>query len=212
MKRKCYICKKEAKFTTSQMKGFCGKADCGIELNRMMKEKQVKMALREVANHSKENRAAVRELNKRTLSWQHKTTQPVFNKYRRLKCEYFFYWRNLEPSCVSCGKEKMDWCGGHFKTVGSSGSLRYDENNIHLQCNKYCNMSLSGNIEGNKATRGYTKGLVEVYGKLESSRIIKYCENKYRDTKLWTCEEVEEIRMKALKDIRHLEKVLSEYR
>ena len=86
----------------------------------------------------------------------------------------------------------MDWCCGHFKTRGSQGNLRYDEKNTYLQCNKFCNMSLSGNINGNKTTRGYISGLFERFGDGANS-IIEYCETNTQ-TKKWTGQELEQMR------------------
>ena len=107
---------------------------------------------------------------------QHKLTQTVFNKLRRLQEFKWYRDRDLEPECISCGKANMDWCCGHFKTVASQGALRYDEKNTYLQCNKYCNSSLSGNINGNKNTRGYLQGLIDRFGEIKADEIVEYCE------------------------------------
>ena len=91
----------------------------------------------------------------------------------------------------------MDWACGHYKTVGSQGNLRFDEVNTYLQCNMYCNKNLSGNVSGNKNTIGYTKGIIHRFGEERGSEIIEYCETNTQ-TKIWTCEEVEAIRMDYL--------------
>lgn len=111
------------------------------------------------------------------VSHQHDLTQTAFNKLRVLQEKKWFADNNQEPQCISCGKENMDWCCGHFKSRGAQGNLRYDVDNTFLQCNKYCNSSLSGNISGNKNTRGYLVGLLERFGEKESQRIIDYCES-----------------------------------
>ena len=61
----------------------------------------------------------------------------------------------------------------------------------------YCNKNLSGNISGNKNTIGYTKGIIHRFGEARGSEIIGYCETNTQ-TKIWTCEEVEAIRMDYL--------------
>lgn len=119
-------------------------------------------------------------------------TQKAFNKMRKLEEIYWFESKGLEPECISCGKANMDWCCGHFKTVGSQGALRFDRINTYLQCNRYCNMGLSGNISGNKNTRGYIKGLFERFGDDKANEIIEYCEKD--SVKKWTCDELIELR------------------
>ena len=86
----------------------------------------------------------------------------------------------------------MDWCCGHLKTVASQGWLRYDETNTYLQCNRYCNKALSGNISGNKKTRGYLVGLEERFGEVRALKIINYCETDR--VRSWSCEELSEMR------------------
>jgi len=108
------------------------------------------------------------------LPKQHKLTQTVFNKLRVLQELREFERLGIEPHCVSCGKTKMDWCCGHLKSVGSSRELRYSPINTYLQCNKYCNMSLSGNINGTKTTHGYLKGLALRFGEDKAETIIEY--------------------------------------
>ena len=124
--------------------------------------------------------------------WQHTQTQKAFNKLRKLQEIKWFHDRSLEPECISCGKTNMDWCNGHFKTVGSQGALRYDPMNSYLQCNRYCNMALSGNINGNKNTRGYLNGLVARFGSVAAKEIIDYCEKDR--IKSWSCAELIEMR------------------
>lgn len=65
-----------------------------------------------------------------------------FNKYIRLrdaKDEYYFI-------CISCGKKKgIDKMhAGHYIAAGYSGLLRFNEDNVHGQCN-VCNTHKHGN-------------------------------------------------------------------
>lgn len=137
-------------------------------------------------------------------SHQHDLTQPVFNKLRRLQEFKWFSDRDLEPECISCGKKNMDWCCGHFKTRGSQSNLKYDFVNTYLQCNRYCNRALSGNIEGNKTTRGYKQGLLERFGEGKAKEIIDYCETNTQ-VKKWKGEELKVMRISFNKEIRKLE-------
>ena len=176
------------------MKYFCS-LECmssyGADTVRRDRSKEER---REKNKLVKLHRADKKAFNEKDLSWQHKTCKPAFNKSRVMEELKWFADRNLEPTCISCNKPNMDWCCGHYKTVGSAGSLRYDRRNTYLQCNKYCNMSLSGNISGNKNTRGYLQGLKDRFGHEEAMSIIDYCMTKQHEVKKWTCEEVQEIK------------------
>jgi len=132
-------------------------------------------------------------------------TQKSFNRLRVLQEKKWFADRSLEPECISCKKKNMDWCCGHFKTVGAQGVLRYAQENTYLQCNRYCNMGLSGNISGNKTTRGYIQGLHDRFGTVEASRIIEYCEVSTQ-VKKWTGAELSELRKSFNEQIRELER------
>lgn len=138
---------------------------------------------------------------------QHKLTQTVFNRMRVKEELLWFKLKGKEPECISCGKANMDWCCGHNKTVGSSGHIRYDRINTYLQCNKYCNMSLSGNIAGNKNTRGYRQGLIDRFGKVKAQEISDYCEKNV--VKKWTGLELIKMRTEFSAEIRRLDKILN---
>lgn len=149
------------------------------------------------------------ELDRSKLSWQHAQTKTSFNRMRVLEEKVYFAKIGKELECISCGKKNMDWCCGHLKTVGAQGNLRYDRKNTYLQCNKYCNKSLSGNIEGNKNTRGYKQGLRDRFGEEEGNKIIEYCET-HTEVKKWTREEIEALRKECNKRIRELELELNQ--
>jgi len=153
----------------------------------------------------KVNRKALKDLNRQSLSWQHKQTQKSFNRMRVLQELKWFHDRGLKPQCISCAKENMDWCCGHHKTVGAEGELRYSEFNTTLQCNRYCNMGLSGNIHGNKTTRGYLQGLKDRFGEVEGQAIIDKCEAHSGQVK-WSWQQLEEMRAGFNQKIRELEK------
>lgn len=161
-------------------------------------------------DRKKANFKAKRDFNRNDLRWQHKQTQLVFNRMRKLEELLWFKEHGLEPVCISCGKPlgNDQWCAGHFKTRGAQSNLRYDPKNVYLQHNKYCNMELSGDIAGTKNTMGYRKGLIHRFGEEEGQAIIDYCEANTKPHK-WTCEEVEQIRKECNKRIRELETVLN---
>jgi len=179
----CKICRAEfiPSLTTQKVCGL----QCAIKLSRESDKKK----------RDKQSGKDLLEFNKRDLGWQHKLTQKAFNRMRVLEELEWFKREGCDPYCISCGKYNMDWCCGHYKTVGAQGGLRYDENNTFLQCNRYCNKGLSGNIGGNKTTLGYTKGLLHRFGPTAGDEIIKYCESKTA-VKKWTWQELESMRKK----------------
>lgn len=164
-----------------------------------------KEAVKKSERLAKQARAERREFNRRDLNWQHERCRRVFNRMRVLEEMEWFRERGMEPECISCGKTHMDWCCGHFKTVGAQSNLRYDRSNTYLQCNRYCNSGLSGNIDGNKNTRGYKRGLVERFGEQEAQRIIDYCESNTAPAN-WDWQELEALRKQWNQRIRELER------
>lgn len=68
-----------------------------------------------------------------------KLLQVAFNAYIRKRDE--------KEGCISCGTTaNVQYAAGHFFTVGGFPNVRFDEDNVHKQCNKRCNGELSGNI------------------------------------------------------------------
>ena len=104
--------------------------------------------------------------------------QVIFNKFIRA--------RDKDKPCISCNKTNIKKKNaGHYRSVGGSPELRFEELNCHLQC-EYCNTYLHGNLieyrkhlinriglckvewlEGKHEPKHYTKeelrGLKEVY-------------------------------------------------
>lgn len=70
-------------------------------------------------------------------------------------CNAFIRERDSGLGCISCGRKNADvWNAGHYISVGANSSLRFNEDNIHSQCARPCNMDKSGNIVE------YRKGLL----------------------------------------------------
>lgn len=59
--------------------------------------------------------------------------------------------------CISCGNNGKPQAG-HYHSRGANTTLRFNLNNLHLQCYR-CNVELSANITG------YNLGLIDWYGK-----------------------------------------------
>ena len=64
-------------------------------------------------------------------------TQKIFNQFIRLRDE--------GQRCISCGKVPKKKNAGHYFSAGGHSNVRFDEFNVHLQC-EHCNTSLSGNL------------------------------------------------------------------
>lgn len=85
-----------------------------------------------------EEKRAMKEKGKTTQDWL-QLLQIVFNKWIRL--------RDAHLPCISCDTTKdVQYCAGHYYTRGAFPNLRVDPDNVHKQCNKHCNLKLSGNI------------------------------------------------------------------
>ena len=88
----------------------------------------------------KKRKEKIKELKEsvKTKSDYLKEVQVVFNQYIRLRDE--------NKPCISCGKPLIGkYDAGHFYSVGSSPSLRFNENNTFGQC-VHCNQHLHGNL------------------------------------------------------------------
>lgn len=190
--KKCKSCK-ELFIPYNSLQKVCYNIKCALTLVEFDKSRK----------EIKKRQDKKRKFNENDLSKQHKLTKAVFNRLRVLQEKKWFADKGLEPECISCGKTNMDWCCGHFKTVGSQGNLRYDQMNTYLQCNWACNKNLSGNIEGSKTSRGYKQGLRERFGENEGNKIIEYCETN-TEVKKWTGPELKEMRKQFSKQIREL--------
>ena len=114
-----------------------------------------------------------------------KIAQQVFNKYIRL--------RDKGNKCISCNKTPLKENGGHFFNANNHWNVRFDEDNVHLQC-EYCNTYLSGNLI-NYRTNLIAKIGIERYNELEAKSNV---------TRKFTVGELKEIineYKKKIKDI-----------
>ena len=100
--------------------------------------------------------------------------QQIFNKYIRL--------RDKDELCISCQKPPKKQNAGHYFSSGGHSNVRFDENNVHLQC-EHCNTFLSGSLIE------YRKNLINKIG------IEKYesLESKAHVVKKWSINELKEL-------------------
>ncbi len=209
-------CGKPFKPKRSTLQPTCDTFACAIEYiqSNAGKEHAARIKRGTVAAERKQ-KTAERKANQEykqkhqieTIPYQHNMTKLVFNRMRVLEEKLWFAERGMEPYCISCGKTKMDWSCGHYKTVGSQGNLRYDRMNTFLQCLGNCNRHRSGNIGGTKTSIGYTKGLLVRFGREEGQRIIDYCET-HTEIAEWTWQDLKKFRAECSAQIRELQKSL----
>jgi len=92
-------------------------------------------------SRTKKDRAELRTANERLKSrgdWA-REAQAAFNAFIRARDKKAGY------GCISCGSHTGKENAGHYRSVGSCPSLRFEESQVHLQCEK-CNSYLSGNL------------------------------------------------------------------
>jgi len=81
----------------------------------------------------------VRKAALKTRAEHMKDTQVAFNAWVRA--------RDAGLPCISCGTTAdIQYAAGHFRSAGGHPELRFDPLNVHLQCNRNCNMAKSGNL------------------------------------------------------------------
>lgn len=121
--KKCAHCK--AQFTPFRPLQKVCSLNCAAEVVKAAREKQDRKDL------------YIAKQNIKTRSEWLAETQRWFNKFIRL--------RDSNDSCISCGRHHTgQYHAGHFRSVGSSPQLRFNELNCHKQCS-VCNNYLSGN-------------------------------------------------------------------
>lgn len=96
----------------------------------------------------KERKTEMKEKIK-SLSDYKKDLQKLVNEIARLI--------DKDQPCISCGTRNGKMNGGHFHSVGSNPSIRFNLLNIYQECFQ-CNNWLSGNL------LNYEKGLLETFG------------------------------------------------
>lgn len=111
---------------------------CALVLARLDREKKAaKATLEKVKQERAEHRAAKERIKSRGDHAE--DAQKAFNAWVRE--------RDYGQPCISCGTvANVQYCAGHYRTVGGFPELRYEPLNVHLQCNRNCNMGKSGNV------------------------------------------------------------------
>jgi hypothetical protein len=122
--RKCKYCRSVFSPITTLQKN-CFDPNCVTEWINDVKQKNW------------QKKKAKLKLDLMTVQDYIKLAQQVFNKYIRL--------RDVGNVCISCQRKPLKENSGHFYNANNHWSVRFDERNVHLQC-EHCNTFLSGNL------------------------------------------------------------------
>lgn len=130
----CPICQQPFKKINTLQK-TCFTPACAIEYGRS----NTKIRDRAYSARRLIERKAVREVKERLKTrgdWA-KEAQAVFNQWVRL--------RDKDEPCISCGRfHQGSYDAGHYRSIGASPALRFNELNCWKQCVP-CNQHRSGN-------------------------------------------------------------------
>ena len=109
-------------------------------------------------------------------------------------CHAYIRARDERLPCVSCGTTaNVQYAAGHYRPSGVNSALRYDERNIHKQCNKYCNSANSGNLIA------FRKTIIERIG-IEA---VEWLDSNH-EVKRWTLDELKQIHQYYTDKLRQL--------
>lgn len=139
-----------------------------------LKDECIKAFVAEVKEKTwKQTKTRMKNELKTTQDWL-KEAQIVFNKYIRE--------RDNGQLCISCNTIPKKKNAGHYFSSGGHSNVRFDEDNVHLQC-EHCNTYLSGNL------LNYQIGIEKRIG---TERLIEL-QAKAHLEKRWTVDELKEI-------------------
>jgi len=158
---RCKNCKEKFEPVRFNQK-YCLKDEC----IRVFVEEAKSKAWKKTKKNMQENLETIQDLVK--------ATQIVFNKYIRL--------RDKDELCISCKQKPKKSNAGHFYNANNHWNVRFNENNVHLQC-EHCNTFLSGNLIN------YRENLLKKIGAEE----FNVLEGKSKVTRKFTKEELKEI-------------------
>lgn len=111
--------------------------------------------------------------------------EPKLSELKKIVQRKFNAWirrRDEEELCISCNGVCGTWDCGHLWAQGSSGILRYNEDNCHKQ-GRGCNSFKHGNL------LEYEINLVKKIGQ----KRVDYLRDNRRKTKKYTREELNEL-------------------
>ncbi|WP_231957520.1 recombination protein NinG [Paraburkholderia tropica] len=150
-----------------------------------------KQKAQKAARAAKDERKSIRvALEKAKTRGTHlKELQAAFNAFIRA--------RDANDPCISCDRPATwdgQWHASHYRSVGSTPELRFNEFNVHRSCS-ICNNFLSGNIGS------YRPRLIAKIG-LEK---VEWLEGEHAPLKL-TIAEIQELKIHYRAEVRRMKK------
>lgn len=170
--KKCRVCKSE--FMPMNSLQFV----CGISCGRQYASDKA------AKEERKENRQRKEALKSRS-QWM-KEAQVAFNAYIRE--------RDHGLACISCQNPPKKKNAGHYLSTGAAPELRFEEDNVHLQC-EHCNSFLSGNQVR------YRQNLINRIGEAR----VEWLEGPHKPKK-YTIEQIRDMKKEYGKRARELKK------
>jgi len=165
-KSKCKFCstlKKRDEGKVINNSFFCD-FDCAVKYAKSLrlskdKLKEIKPLKVYIKVAKKAKKApSKRELNKLNSNYQLNLTKKAIQRWVN-------HVRDAGKPCISCNTTNdVIYCGGHYKTAGGHPETALNSLNIFKQCNFHCNSQLSGNLNGNKKSKGMIQGILDNYG------------------------------------------------
>jgi hypothetical protein len=134
---------------------------CGLTFHKRQEQRKQDLQRKAFNRETRKRKAALM-----TRSDWVKKAQTAFNAYIRA--------RDADQPCISCGRNndvKMN--AGHYLSVGAHPELRFNEFNVHKQC-EHCNSFNSGNI------KLYREGLIKRIG----ASLVAFLEGPHDPLKL----------------------------
>ena len=167
--KKCKECKDPFEPRFSTLERYCWKHECKFtEATQNVEQKK--------KTESKEWSQRKSKMKKDLLTVQDylKMAQQVFNAFIRK--------RDDGLNCISCSNPAKKANAGHYFNANNHWNVRFDERNVHLQC-EYCNTYLHGNL------LEYQNNLRK---KIGTPNYVLLCQDAYK-TRKFTRDELKEI-------------------
>ena len=188
-RRTCKVCKQKFTATFDNVWWCCPEhgAIYALELREKQKVKEAAKRIKDERRKEQESRRSHAERRRavKPLSQWVQMTQRAVNDWRRTTLLAAGY------GCISCGtKTAFAWHAGHYRTTAAAPQLRFNPDNIWLQCSA-CNVHKSGNIEA------YRAALVELMGEEKVQAL-----ESNNETHRYTREELDGIRADARAKLR----------
>ncbi len=173
--KKCRYCK-EGYFPKTTLQKCCYNYEC------------IKQAVKDAELKTWNKKKTKLKKDLMTASDWLKIAQQTFNKFIRE--------RDKGQLCISCEQKPKKINAGHYFSAGGHSNLRFNEDNVHLQCEK-CNQFLSGNL------LNYQIGIEKRIG---GQRLLELHEQAHIEKK-FTIEELREINEIYKQKIKELKKL-----